>query len=960
VIALLVLALRERWRAYGAIVLLCLSIGGLAAVGAAYPRSVADGIATAEIKAAPAEERLFSFSGSVEDNSGSAVAAATEPARKLPDYTVIYSASVSVMGFGSERSSLVYREDACSHVRLVAGRCPLGTGEVMVPAGRVQQDKKVDVGSRLMFVEAIKPDPKGPWVASDRGIAPVDVVGVYLPAEPGADYWGVRSSEEAAGVPLLLTLPETLNSVPHKLEVLTLTVVPHPQLLKTGDYGAILRSKLDPEVIKAAPGVRSLMTRIADKRRFVEIMTPAVVVPVLALGCWALFLLVSARLHRDRPEVGVQSLRGLPLPHRWWLAAGGAVVLAAIATPLGGLIGMLLTRGADGSSMTAAIRVLAVELVVIGVTAVGMLRVRPLDLLRRILPVSSRVPLTEIAVLTLAGASFVQMSSGDRTGLGTFAASLLALAVAVVAARVLPTLLRPVARTLLRRGSLTWGLALALGTRRASGRHLLALTAAAAALLTLVVGALDVATTSRRTQIDLTVGADRVLLVQSSAAQAMAVVKQVDPEGRYAMAVGRLSANGADILVADLSRADTMRWPEAAQAATALRPAGPAAIEVRGSKLVVTLDSDVKLIDMGLGPLPPGASYPRTGLMAVLELPGGEFTELDLGQLSPGTVGYPLALPPVCAEGCRLAGLSSTSFGMERGVLKLRAIEVDGTQVADGQGWHTPGTTGQWSVDPTGSPMGRPVYFLPPDVRDKLPVVYTRDIAGSANSSALALRGGQRAPLDAAMATEILPRVGRGSMLADLPSALRATIGFATPTHLEIWLSADAPKDLPQRLSDAGLSVVGDDGRAEALRRADETPPALTLRMQLAAAVAGMILLFGVVLFLSSADRRSAELAGLRLAGVGAATLRRASRTAYLAICLLGLLVGLAGAAVSWVAARAALPLVDGTPWLPPPSWPAPLPVVLVVAGVAAAFGVGTYFVFALGFGIEPRRNHPS
>ena len=958
-IALLVLALRERWRAYGAIALLCLSIGGLAAIGAAYPRSVADGIATAEIKAAPAEERLFSFSGSSDDTAGSAVQAATESARKLSDYTAIYSASVSVMGFGSERSSLAYREDACSHVSLVAGRCPVGTGEVIVPAGTVQQARKIEVGSRLMFVEAFKPDPKGPWVATDRGSAPVDVVGIYLPADPGADYWGVRSSEEAAGVPMLLTLPETLNSVPHKREVLTLTVVPHPELLKTGDFGAILRSKLDPAVIKAAPGVSDMMNRIADKRRFVETMTPAVVLPVLALGCWALFLLVSARLHRDRPEVGVQSLRGLPLPYRWWLAAGGPVVLAAIATPLGGLIGMLLTPGADGSSMTAAMRVLAVELVVIAVTAIGLLRVRPLDLLRRILPVSSRVPLTEVAVLTLAGASFVQMSAGDRTGLGIFAASLLAVAVAVVAARVLPTLLRPVARTLLRRGSLTWGLALALFTRRSSGRHLLALTAATAALLTLVVGALDVATTSRRTQIDLTAGADRVLSVQSSAAQAMAAVKQVDPEGRYAMAAGRLSVNGATILAVDLSRAGTMRWPEAAQAATALRPAGPAAIEVRGSKLVVTLDSDVKLIDMGPVALAPREYYLPTALMAVLELPGGEFTELELGPLKVGTAGYPLALPPACAEGCRLAGLSTINFGMERGDLALRAIEVDGAQVADGQGWHPPGTAGKWSVDPS-SQIGRPVYFLPPDVREKLPVAYTHDIASSIGSAAFSLRGGQRAPLAAAMATQIVPRVGRSSMLADLHSALQATVGSAAPSHIEIWLSADAPKDLPQRLRDAGLSVVGEDGREDALDRAGQTPPALTLRMQLTAAIAGMALLFGVVLFLSSGDRRSAELAGLRLAGVGAATLRRASRTTYLAICLLGVLVGIAGAAVSWAAARAALPLVDGTPWLPPPSWPAPLPIALVVAVTAAAFGVGTYVVFALGFGIEPRRNHPS
>ncbi|NUT23509.1 MAG: hypothetical protein HOV77_30430 [Hamadaea sp.] len=945
-IALLMLALRERRRAYAAIALLCFAIGALAALGAAYPRAVADGIADDEIKTAAANERMFQMSGS-DDTSGAAVLAVAEATRRLPDYTTVYAAGVSVMGFGAERSVLTYRENACAHVRLVSGRCPMGSGEVMVPAGLVQQTRGIEVGTRLFLVEAIKPDPKNPWMASNRGRAPIDVVGVYQQSNPGEDYWGVRTSEDAAGVPVVLTRPETLNSLPHETEVLTVTAIPARPLLKTGDYDAILRSKLDPNIIKSSPDVKGMLDRIAAKRKYVETMTPAVVQPVLGLACWALFLLVSGRLQRDRPEVGIQSLRGLPLAHRWVLAAGVSGLLALVATPLGGLAVTLATPGAGGSSMSAALIILAVELAVIALTALGLLRLRPLDLLRRVLPTGSKVPLIEIAVLTVAGAGFAQMKSGDRSGLGILAASLIAVAVAVAVARVLPLALRPAARRQLHRGRIASGIALALATRRPSGRHLLALVSTAAALFTLVVGATDVSSTTRHTQIDLTLGADRVLMVQSSPAQALAAVRQADPDGAWATVTGRLAVSGTDVLAVDLSRAAVMRWPEATAVAAALKPGGPAPIEVSAGKLEVFIDATVQAIPVQ-GELPPGAYAPKARVFAVVELPGGEFQELDLDNgIEPGVHPYAVTLPPACAEGCRLAGLSLLAFGAERGNLAIQRITVDGRPVADGKGWHTPGTdAGQWSIDPAMT-IGQPTYLLPPDVPAGLPAAYTRDLGDKGPTSAsFSLRGYQRAPIKPAVATDIVPRVGHKAMVVDLPSALRATLGSTTPSKIEVWLSAGAPADAQRKLTDAGLAIVGTESRADAVARADRTPPALTLRMQLGAAVAGVLLLLGVLLVVSSGDRRTTELAGLRQAGVRAATLRRATRITYAMISLLGVLIGVVAAAVAWAAAQSVLPIVDGTPWLPPPSWPSPLPLAVGAAGIAVLLIVGTHLIF--------------
>ncbi|NUT31641.1 MAG: hypothetical protein HOV79_01065 [Hamadaea sp.] len=949
-IALVFTALRDRWRAYTAIAVLALFVGVLAGLGAAYPRSVADGLAQAEISAAAPDARILTLAGSQEAAGGN-VSAVAESTRRLPGFTSVVGASVSVMGFGRERSLLAYREGFCAHITLTAGRCPLGAGEVVVPAARAAEHK-IGVGTRLMLTEAWKPDPKGPWSAGPRGTHPVEVVGLYQPVNPADDYWGVKTVEDAAGLQTVLTMPETLHALPHGVEVLSLTAIPDRALLATGDYAAFARTRVDPALLSANPNVKSLMERIAAKRAFVETMTPAVVLPVLALGCWALFLLVSTRLHRDRPEVAAQALRGLPLHQRWWLAAGGSALPVAIATPLGGLACALLVPGAGRSSVTAALWVLAAELVVITFAAVNLIRVRPLDLLRRVLPENGRVPLTEVAVVTLTGAAFVQMQSGDRAGLGIFAASLVAIAIAAVTSRVLPHLLRPVARGALRRGSLTWGLALALITRRVSGRHLLALTSAAAALLTLVVGAYDVATTTRTTQIDLAIGADRILLVENSAAHARAIVDKIDPEGRYAMAVGRLNSNGMTMLAVDSRRAAIMRWSQAAQAAQVLGTAKAAPITVTGSRLEVTLDGRIEVHQPT--DLPPGVHIPASPLTATIELPDGQYMDLEIGQLRPGTATYGVNLPEPCAAGadalgpCRLAALSMRSFGLEKGPVELRSVSVDGKAVADGQGWHTPATQGKWSLDISVN-MGAPLYFLPPDVPEKINAVVTDDARDSARQTSLTLRGGQRAVFTTAANAQILPRVGTKSMLVDLSQVLRSTVGSAAPHHVEVWLAADAPADLVGRLGDAGLIVLGEENQSTARRLADRTPPALTLRMQLIAAVAGVVVLLGVVVFLASGDRRPAELAGLRTAGLRAAIVRRATRTAYLAVLGLGVVLGLAAAAVAWSTARAVLPIVDGTPWLPPPSWPDPGPVALAAGAVLALVGLGVAATFAIG-----------
>src|SRR5262249_32064059 len=106
--------------------------------------------------------------------------------------TVIFAAQLEVMGFTTTSpTSMLYREDFCPHIKLRTGRCPMAPGEVAVPAAMADR-LQVKTGSRLDLAEATFAEKVG-WVPSPDGSHPFDVVGVYTPVDPQADYWGPGS-----------------------------------------------------------------------------------------------------------------------------------------------------------------------------------------------------------------------------------------------------------------------------------------------------------------------------------------------------------------------------------------------------------------------------------------------------------------------------------------------------------------------------------------------------------------------------------------------------------------------------------------------------------------------------------------------------------------------------------------------------------------------------------------------
>lgn len=944
---LLVQALLSRWRAYAAVALLAFTIGLLSAASVVFPRSVADSIAGADLAKAQLADRSLSVVGS---NSGGAdeVNAAYDTVRNLePAYLPVYDASVPVMGFTDGRLVLAYRESFCAHVRMLTGRCPTGPGEVVLPAA-MAAEQKAAIGTRLLLSEAVKPDPQSAW-RPGPGSQSYTVVGTWEPNDAAEDYWGVDAGHPDFGIArTLFTNPEGLGALPHDIESSGVLILPARSVLLNGDWNLLQNSGLPVSALRNGDKLHKTLEAIAGKRKFIETMTPAVVLPVLALGCWVLFLLLGARLQRDRVEAGMQSLRGLPFLTRWWLAGGIPTLIVLAATPVGASVAAaVLGVGVPGKML---LYVLVAELAVVLVATTGLMRTRLSQVLRRVTADRERrVPLLEIAAVTLAAASFIQMKSGDRNGLGIFAASLIALAAALVVARGLYYLARPAAARSLSRGRLTRGLALALLARRSGGRQLLAITAAVTALLALVVSAFDVAGFSRTAQVDLEVGGARVLSVVGPTARVLDAIEKADPARTHAVLTGLIDSP-APIVAVDLSRAAAVRWDGVAAAAAQLRTPDSDAPLPGGRKMTFTFASDMRAIPVeGLEPGQKIDLY--LDVSAVIETPDHVFVRIPLpDRVVNGTRAYTLDLPPQCVQGCRVAGLTAFNYGLVTGTVKLTKITVDGHEMPGAEGFHPPGVTAapEWNFDAYAFGSVRR-WLLPGDVPDRVPMAYTAGFKSALGGGlTFPLDGGQTVPLKTGVAEEAVPRLGPTGLLADLNQIMRVTLGQAYLRDMQIWLTDDAPADLVDQLRAADISIVRDQRYADALADANRMPTALTLRMQLFAALVGVGLLLGVLVFLASGDRTAAELSGLRVAGVRARTLRRALRGMYLIAVVAGMLVGVACAAVAWLVARSALPLAEGTPWVPPPTWPSPQLLGVCLAATLAVIVAGVYTVFAV------------
>jgi hypothetical protein len=591
-------------------------------------------------------------------------------------------------------------------------------------------------------------------------------------------------------------------------------------------------------------------------------------------------------------------------------------------------------------------------------------------LLRRV-PVrqpAGRMGAAEVVAVALAVVAGYQVRSGDNpAGLATLTPMFIALAVGLIAARMVGLVADRAGRRALRRGALGRALACLYLARQPSQARLLGVLVTLFAVLGFAVTAVDVGAAARTARVRAELGAPRVLEIKSvSTRQLLSAVRDADPDGRYAMAVAQLPGDDFPLLAVDAARLarvaiwDSGYGPAAARVAQSLQPQEPVPVPLTGAGIEVRATVTV--------------APAKARLIAKLLPAQGPPILVDLGQLRPGNSVYRGATPDCATGGCRLldlepGSLANTQYAFDVTFHELRQygpdqVVVDPAGLADAGRWVTggrnqvQGTTapvtdgirvsyaGRFELGALLRPVGSPM---------PLPVASTGPMPATISG------GGLPIPITRVADLHVVPGLGLSGGLISLEYAELATLEPGTALDPQVWLTADAPPELIDRLREAGLVIVADRTTKAEVARLGERGPALALRFYLLVALAAVALGVGGVAVVAAADRwgQTGQLRALRAQGLAPAIAWRIGFGGYAALTAAALVLGALAAALAWWLARTVIPLfADGGGRAYAPATPHPLIALAALAGAALVLlGAGAVAAAALRRAVEGRRS---
>jgi hypothetical protein len=305
-------------------------------------------------------------------------------------------------------------------------------------------------------------------------------------------------------------------------------------------------------------------------------------------------------------------------------------------------------------------------------------------------------------LVAAAGAAFVALITGSVDGpVGQVAPTLLALAVGVVAARVMSSLLAAGGRRLLHRGRPTAGAALLTSSRRTTTRWLVPVVTVALCIVVVTADALAVGARNWAGRAQAEVGAGSVLTLDSVDLAAVAqAVRTIDPAGDHVTPVAVLAPTvegGASTVgvVPDAFRRIAL-WP------------GVAVSELSWDRLTAPTVPPLVLtgrriayhvVAPAFSVVTPISRPAPTALVVALRVvrTDGTVEPVPLGTLPAGGVDADQEVTVDCAAGCRLTGtgvLGPRSSAAVTGVVTLSRLTVDGRPV-------DLGGPGSWRDDTT-------------------------------------------------------------------------------------------------------------------------------------------------------------------------------------------------------------------------------------------------------------------
>ncbi|GGM58994.1 FtsX-like permease family protein [Dactylosporangium sucinum] len=925
---------------------IALGLLGLLAVGAAvavpaYMRAVDVQVVRGEVADASPAERTLTVSTLTAP--GGADPAGFEALTSVllddvPGLAPVYSVEFATKSVEPDRSSrVIFRQGVCAHLGWVAGRCLIGSGEVVIGAETAQR-LRLSTGDDLLLSEAgVTGEPKPPVT--------VTVVGIYTVRAPGETYWAGHNyfapdATGRKGEPVF-TGAATMERFDPQVAYLTVDAEAPPSAFDRLDD---LRARLDGlqgQAAETAPGLRvqtgipDLADRVERSRAVARQTVPIGAVPLVLLAYLTLYLAVDYGTEGRRRELAVVALRGARWWHRWLLVSGepfAAIVAGAAAGCVAGQLAVsalvawrLPGAGAPGLGTDT--------LLYAGAAAAGALLVALLaqrrhllspvtELLRRVRSRAGAAGVVVFVVLAvLAATTVVQLflTDGQLAGVGLLAPALAIGALAYACSWLLAPAARAAGRAALRRGRLDLALAaLQLGRRPAAQRMMLLLVASVA-VLGYAVSAADVARQDRELGARIGTGAPRVVsLAPVSRHELLRAVRAADPSGEFAMAVAQLPGGGLAVDSARLAAVVDLlpEYGALERVADLLHP--PAHAPVVFPSREVSLDAVVSGIDPG----------ERVRLRLVLaSLSGPDTTTLDFGLLDNGPHTF-TERERMCDGGCRLAGIGLSrdgTGGAADATLTLRSLS--GADLFDATRWRVSGASVTASGDglrlSVAGLVDSPAWLQPADAPYPLPAVS----AGPPGAQVDGLD--ERAvPVRTVGTFAALPRVGTAGTLVDLEYADRLSVDAGVARSPEVWLNAAAPPDVLDRLAAAGLWVTGERTAGSVRDRLDRQGPALSLWFHLCAGVLAVVLAAGGIGLIAAVDRadRSADRAALRIQGLPRDTVRRAALWTYPALVVASGVCGLAVSLAVWRLTGWALPVFGSTTDLPPlpsPRWPA-------------------------------------
>ncbi|KRE39317.1 hypothetical protein ASG73_03015 [Janibacter sp. Soil728] len=878
---------------------------------------------------------------------------------------------------GKKPSPVVIRSRSavCDHLE-ITGRCPQAASQVIVSAADAEAwDWRP--GTRLSI-----PQKKFNRLEPDLQDLHLEVVGTYRVLDDPA-YWlsdrpdgksGVVQPglDNVPGIDDLFTAEATFaDAVPTASVVVVLPLAPDRATLDSLPLAAAAADRLqeDHAELTVDESARKVVDGIATGRSQTAVIVPFVMMQLALLSVLVLFLVAQAAVDQRRHDVALARLRGRSRSGARRLLLTELVVPVLLGLPIGCAAALGLAVLVRGAMLPADIPFeipLAVLPWLVGALVASVLTVhlaaRPVlrepvnDLLRSVRPgAAAGPPVVEAVIVVLAVIGVAGLATGALSGPAALATpTLLAIAVGVLAAHLVPRLAAARARSAMRRGRVATAVAGHSIARRPAARRILVVTTVATAIAVFGANAVVVADRNRLARAELETGAPTVVSVDSASAPALiAAADALEEQGIPAAPVAVIrphSQEAAATMATDPRRLLRVAHPDAVRGLDVARLALPSQ-----KPIVLPAGSATATVSWNLTST---EDTPPTLIMD-MTTPDGDKRSADIATLGPGSSGTRRVDAPLfCSAGCRLAGLRVSTSGstgsQAKGTVTISGLGVDGAALpvtGDGVWAATDSTDGTGlSVTTRGKDLqldvaaadGEDVSAHVGDVPRPMPAIVSGDVGQPGTVlQVLDIAGGQT-EVRVDQQVSALPGTTDRGVLLSLPALARVTGDLdAARVDRQLWLGDDSPQVITKTervLEDAGVAVRAVHTTAEADRAYDDSASGWGLQLALLGGALAVILAGLVLLILAITGWRAAarDLAALRISGVSHRAAGRALRTEHLTSVAVGVVLGaLCALAGSWIALPA-LPLFVSPAAVPVPDF-APAWLAVAAATVAVA-----------------------